>query len=203
LGSSSISDDVAAKDTADPTIAVFTSSSKGNVDYATANPEIFIQSNSSNYFDWHYSSRNNDLWKSSKTIYDPCPAGWRVPDGGENGVWSKACGSSDSISDYPYDSTDKGMNFSGKFGSASIIWYPASGYRSGGNYGVLLAVAEYGEYWSVTPSSKYAYYLSFSEYGYVYPSRNFYRADGRSVRCLKISEINGDNEGFGGSDYEW
>ena len=200
LGSSSISGSTEAKSTKSWPSPVSASTSKGTVDYATENPMTFITFVSSSSGDWHYSSRNNDLWKSSKTIYDPCPVGWRVPDGGDNGVWSKACGSS-YFSDYPYDSSDEGMNFSGKFGSASIIWYPASGHRSY-NDGSLDYVG-FVYYWSVSPYSSSAYALYFDDNGDVNPSSYCTRARGLSVRCLKISEIDGGNEGFGGSDYEW
>ena len=203
LGSSSISDVVEAKSTGTWPSSVTTSTSKGNVDYATANPMTFISGTESSEYDWHYSSRNNDLWTSSKTIYDPCPAGWRVPDGGEYGVWSKACDSSSSFG-CQYDGTDEGMNFSGKFGSASVIWYPASGNRDYSD-GPLGNVSFYGNYWSVTPEGSYACSLNFNLYagGYVYPSISYRRANGHAVRCLQFSELNGDNEGFGGSDYEW
>ena len=76
------------------------------------------------------------------------------------------------------------MNFSGKFGSASIIWYPASGFR-GLSDGSLADVGYGGGYWSVTPSSYFAYGLYFYYNGLVYPSSNSYRADGQSVRCLQ------------------
>ncbi len=183
LGSSSISNSTEAKSTKSWPSAVDASTSKGNVEYATKNPMTFIAAGSSSEYDWHYSSRNNDLWKSSKTIYDPCPAGWRVPDGGDNGVWSKASATDGWGFDYPYDSSDEGMNFSGKFGSASIIWYPASGYRNC-NDGSLDFVGS-GHYWSVTPVSLYAYYLCFYSYGSVQPSDYYDRARGRSVRCLQ------------------
>ena len=183
LGSSSISDAVEAKSTASWPSAVSSSSNKGTVEYAVMNPMTYIYGSSSSDYDWHYSSRNNSLWKSSKTIYDPCPAGWRVPDGGDNGVWSNACGSSSPFS-YSYDISDEGMNFSGKFGSASVIWYPASGYRSN-NDGSLCNVGNFGSYWSVTPRSSSAYFLSFRSSGYVNPSYYYYRAYGQSVRCLK------------------
>ena len=175
LGSSSIKRNTEAKSTKSWPSSVSASTSQGNVEYTTKNPMTFIIAGSSSEYDWHYSSRNNDLWKSSKTIYDPCPAGWRAPDGGNDGVWSKACGSL-SLPGYPYDSSDKGMNFSGKFGGASVVWYPASGSR--GSYdGALYDVGSCGYCWSVTP---YYFY-----YGFVGPSRNSGRADGRSVRCLQ------------------
>ena len=185
LGSSSISSNTLAKSTITWPSAVSTSSSRGTVDYVTSNPTVFVYASSSPY-DWHYSSRDNTLWtnsSSTKSIYDPCPAGWRVPDGGSSGVWSKALGSSSSYTG-TYNSTNEGMNFSDKFGSASTIWYPASGFRSSGD-GSLYNVGYYGYYWSASPSDDGAYYLRFNYGGYVYPSNNGHRANGQSVRCLQ------------------
>ena len=185
LGSSSISNNVEAKSTIIWPSPVSSSSSRGTIAYAVEHPTTFITRNESNY-DWYYtvsSTVDNTRWQSRKTIYDPCPAGWRVPDGGSNGVWSEAVGSS-SYFDYSYDSTKEGMNFTGKFSSASTVWYPASGYRYY-DVGVLCYVGNYGSYWSVAPSGYDAYYLSFSSNGHVYPSSSYYRAYGRSVRCLQ------------------
>ena len=190
LGSSSIHKDsmTEANSTITWPSAVSSDSSNGTIEYATANPTTFITYNSSNW-DWYYtgsSSTDNTRWttsESAKSIYDPCPSGWRVPDGGSNGVWSKAVGSSSYINDYPYDSTNKGMNFSGKFGSTSTIWYPASGSRS--HYdGSLYNVGGY--YWSASPNRDGADYLYFRTYdGDVFLSDIGYHADGQSVRCLQ------------------
>ena len=190
LGSSSISTDTEAKSTITWPSVVKSNSSNGTIAYATAHPTTFITLSRSN-LDWYYtgdSSTDNTRWTTSernKSIYDPCPAGWRVPDGGSNGVWSKAIGSSSDFYDYPYDSTNEGMNFSGKFGSVSTIWYHASGYR--GSYdGSLDDVGSYGNYWSASHSNYYAYCLNFDSNGRVYPSSRFNRATGRSVRCLQV-----------------
>jgi hypothetical protein len=185
MGSSSISSNTVAKSTLTWPSAVSSNSSNGTIAYATANPTTFVGASSSPY-DWHYSSRDNSLWttsESSKSIYDPCPAGWRVPDGGSNGVWSKACGSGFLSFDYTYNSTNEGMNFSGKFGSASTIWYPASG-RRGGNSGSLSFVGSYGCYWSASPDDRLAHNLYFDN-GSVGPSNGSSRAFGQSVRCLQ------------------
>ena len=185
LGSSSISSNALAKSTITWPSAVSTSSSRGTVSYVTANPTTFVYASSSPY-DWHYSSRDNRLWTTSdktKSIYDPCPAGWRVPDGRSNGVWSKAKGSSSSFS-HTYNSSSKGMNLSGKLGSASTIWYPASGCRSCFD-GSLRYVGDEGNSLSAYPSSDGAYDLYFSNDGRVYPSNNYVRAIGMSVRCLQ------------------
>ena len=188
LGSASISSITIAKSTITWPDEVSSNSRTGTIAYATANPTTFITYNDSDS-DWYYtgsSSTDNTRWttsESSKSIYDPCPAGWRVPDGGYNGVWSKALGSG-SYFDYTYNSTNEGMNFSDKFGSASTIWYPASGCRLG-NDGSLSNVGYDGLYWSASPYNFYANYLCFFYNGVVYPSKYYYRAYGFSVRCLQ------------------
>ncbi|MBR5810660.1 MAG: hypothetical protein IKY36_04700 [Bacteroidales bacterium] len=187
LGSSSISEEIDAKSTLTWPSAVSSNSTNGTIDYAVEHPTTFITGNGSNY-DWYYtgsSSTDNTRWQSSKTIYDPCPAGWRVPDGGSDGVWSTALGSSSYFKDDTlYDSSNAGINFSGNFGDASTIWYPASGHRYYVG-GALLGVGSYGNYWSVTPSNYDAYSLHFDYYGSVYPSSSSYRASGLGVRCVQ------------------
>lgn len=188
LGASNISSDIEAKSTGTWPSAVSSNSTNGTIKYATAYPTTFIKYNSSNY-DWYYtgsSTTDNTRWTTStatKSIYDPCPSGWRVPDGGNNRIWSKALGSSSSFTQR-YDSTNEGMNFSGKFGSASTIWYPASGDRSYDDGG-LNGIGNYGVCWSASPNSYYSYYLYFGSNGYVNPSSHNLRANGRSVRCLQ------------------
>ena len=188
LGSSSISSDIEAKSTGTWPSAVSSNSTNGTIEYATAYPTTFIKYNRSND-DWYYTgsyATDNTRWTTStttKSIYDPCPSGWRVPDGGNNGIWSKALGSSSGF-EVLYDSTNEGMNFSGKFGSASTIWYPASGSR-GYDDGSLYNVGSYGFYWSASPYSSNACLLSFNGNGYVYPSNGSGRAGGLSVRCLQ------------------
>jgi len=193
LGSSSISSSALAKSTIAWPSAVESSSSNGTIAYATAHPTTFITYHFRNH-DWYYtgsSSTDNTRWttsSSAKSIYDPCPAGWRVPDGDSNGVWSKALGSSSSFTNSSlYNSTNEGMNFSGKLGSASTIWYPASGLRSCSD-GSLCNVGTNGTYWSASPNSFYACSLVFRNNGSVYPSDNHYRAYGFSVRCVRESK---------------
>lgn len=119
-------------------------------------------------------------WQSKKTAYDPCPAGWRVPDGGENGIWKTA-----GFATTSFDGTNLGISFG--ISSPETTWYPASGYLNGG-VGVLDYSGLGGYYWSVTPySNNYAYSLYFYDGGGVDPTYNYYnyRSTGRSVRCQK------------------
>lgn len=189
LGSSSIHYEsmAEAKSTITWPSPVSTNSSRGTVSYVTANPTTFVYASSSPY-NWHYSFSDN-LWTTSnmeKSIYDPCPQGWRVPDDRETGaVWSTALGSSSSFTESSlYSSTNKGMNFSGKFGSDQTIWYPASGSRSYHD-GSLSGVGGYGLYWSANPNYRSADGLYFRSNGLVYPSYDYCRAYGNSVRCLQ------------------
>ena len=196
LSSSSISSDTLAESTIIWPSAVSSNSNNGTVAYATSHPTTFIGHNSGNY-DWCYTdseSIDNTLWTTSgskKSIYDPCPAGWRVPDGGDNGVWSKALGSSSLYFQYVYDDITKGINFSGKFGSASTIWYPATGYRHCKS-GSLMEVGVDGSCWS-TSASTYAphpYFLSINKYGYVWPSDDVAaRSFAQSVRCIQETPL--------------
>ena len=169
LGSSSISSPVLAVSTGTWNVA-----SDGSITNTEENPMTF------------YMSLADGTWASSKTVYDPCPSGWRVPDGGDNGVWATAIGSSDFFY-YGYDSTNEGINFSGKFGSDQTIWYPASGYRSNDG-GSLYNVGSGGNYWSASPNFNGVYILDFNYNGDVNPSLNYGRAYGYSVRCFQESK---------------
>lgn len=194
LGSSSISEEVEAKSTIDWPSPVSSNSSRGNIVYATANPTIFITAtnNNGNNNDWCYTKSAEDTrWTASnkpKSIYDPCPSGWRVPDGGFYGFWSKASGTSSECDVYkPIDNINSGINFSGTFGSASTIWYPASGYRAN-NDGSLHCVSYDGAYWSVSFESNGANCMGFlldEECPSAISAYEGYAADGLSVRCVR------------------
>ena len=177
LGCSSISGvSYSAESTITWPSSVSTGTSTGTVDYAVAHPTTFIYASSFPY-DWHYSSRDNTLWTTSdksKSIYDPCPAGWRVPDGGDDGVWSKA----------GLEESNGGTGISFSISSPSETWYPAAGYRSHGGGGTC-DVGKYGYYWSAYTDNRDAYNLSYSHYGFVTPDDCKFRAYAFSVRCQK------------------
>ena len=171
-----------AKSTAVWPASVQSDAAKGTVEYSVANPMTFISRNAKNQ-DWLYTGSDkvdNTRWaayETPKPIYDPCPPGWRVPEGGINGVWAKS-----GFDDTSFDKVNRGMSFS--IVAESVPWYPASGSRSNTN-GALSEVGTNGRYWSVTPSAHYAYSLYFSTDRTVNPSNDSYRASGYSVRCVK------------------
>jgi uncharacterized protein (TIGR02145 family) len=183
LGSSSVTDLVYAVSTIDWPATVASDPFHGTIEFAVANPTTYITCNGGNY-DWYYTrdgSVDNARWVESgrtKSVYDPCPAGWRIPDGGENSVWAKA-----GWDNTPYDKTNMGMSFATS--SPSTTWYPSAGclvYALGD----LNSVGSGGFYASASPSTEhYAYNLFFSEHGTVTAKSSNVRANAMSVRCIK------------------
>jgi hypothetical protein len=61
--------------------------------YSIQHPTVLIKEGDS-AFDWFTDTPGNSdtsLWGSSKTVWDPCPAGWKVPESGATGFtgcWS-------------------------------------------------------------------------------------------------------------------
>ena len=191
LGSISTTSITTAKSTITWPSAVVSDSTHGTIEYAVANPTKFIKYNNSNNsnYDWYYtgsSSTDNTRWTESstaKSIYDPCPSGWRVPDGGGSGLWARALEAFDGFY-YSFGKSNKGLNFSGKFGAASTIWYPTPGYIP--LYAMLDNVGSQGYYWSATPRGNYVYILSLDiSNDYVIPSEYTFRSLGASIRCVK------------------
>jgi len=172
----------------------------GTIEFAVAHPTTFIERSKIGAKDWYYTvdgTVDNTRWQSHKTIYDPCPAGWRVPDGGWNSPWRISYWSRPSYVKAKFDSENKGVNCSGIFSSEKTVWYPASGLL----LGYVGDIGEAGYYWSVTPyvyESGFAYYtadekLAFILHFYCYSS-DFSdlrvstaesRYCGNSVRCQK------------------
>ena len=184
LGSSSISSNTQAASTLSWPSPVNSNSSNGTIDYSITHPTTFIMKNNDNN-DWYYtgeSSTDETRWRPTKTMYDPCPQGWRVPDGGPDGIWSRAAGTSSKF-DHTWDSTNYGINLSSRIGSASTIWYLTAGYPS--YSGTLINVGSIGEYWSCSTDNGRAYSFRIANDGSVQPSRRDYFVYSFSVRCQK------------------
>ena len=156
----------------------------GTLDYATSNPTtpISVPYMPGNY-DWLYNSSSNltdnTRWTDSnspKSIYDPCPAGWRVPDGGLDGIWARA-----GFNDAVFDDTNKGVSFS--IASPSVTWYPASGIRNFRDCSLGYVGVE-GNYWSASPCDVSAYALQFN-LSHCTSTDDARRAVALSVRCAK------------------
>lgn len=135
-----------------------------------------------------------DSWSYNKTIYDPCPVGWRVPDGAP-GVW-------EGIESHVYK--DNGHYFEEPY-SIPAAFYPATGYTNTSasiNYNGKDAWN-----WSCTTgqnsTESYVMYMYMSSHNNM---RLNYKRCEHTVRCSKI-----DDSGEAGSgddyivddEYEW
>lgn len=151
-------------------------------------PGTFYLGTSDNGYNWYSVSltRNDALWGSenkispeNKTIFDPCPAGWRVPawKGGAS-PWSAIGASGITTS-----SVGEFSNFGVTWSIISAGFWSASGCRYSID-GSLIAVGNLGRYWSASRESSDGdnMYLTSSN---VYPTMNNGRAYGYSVRCVQ------------------
>jgi hypothetical protein len=123
--------------------------------------------------DWYattVANQNNGLWGTLKTVYDPCPAGWKV--------MPSAAYSTFSTGTMTYTSSNYGWTH-----TASSTFWPLSGLLNY-NAGTLLTVGSNGYSWSSAPSSASASDLGISTSS-VNTSGNAYRAYGMSVRCVQ------------------
>ena len=207
-GASSISENIAAKATLVRWPQELISEGV-SIDYTVQNPTKII-STFHGVYDWLLTedgSMDNTRWQAEKTIYDPCPAGYRVPDGGENGVWAKAFGTTSDFkevydgtkafgttSDFKevYDGTNKGFNF-GASGESEYkltedpdCWYPFAGEYYMGDYSNLYDVGEYFTCCSCTTQDERVGVLMNAAYNEIRPSfMSQSRSKAVSVRCMK------------------
>lgn len=93
LGAASHNFNVEAKSTITWPQSEESSATTGTILYATEHPTTFIDKSAEHTNeDWYYTgnkSTDNTRWTTSdkaKSIYDPCPAGWRVPDDSNKNV---------------------------------------------------------------------------------------------------------------------
>ena len=187
LGSSSIHKSIEAKSTITWPAAQFADSDAQA--YSIRYPTTFLRGKGYSE-DWcnheEYEYRYEDwCWTHSskkKSVLDPCPAGWRVPNGSERDVWSRSLKLHHKFY-HTYDESNAGMNFSGKFGSSQIIWYPAAGLRNSNGY--LECVGVRGGNWAVVESHVSHPIFFILNGGYVFPIHSLASSHAYPVRCIK------------------
>ena len=207
--------------TGGPLQVVDGSETVGTIEYATAHPTHFIKP-VKNYaygaFNWFYSTdsnrqteRINSMWASSKTLYDPCPPGWRVPSGfvglanEQYGVWRSSLPWSSANGKYWTGLVSFNLTEVLSKKSGDTCCYPVGG-KIEGLTGTYKGVGGMGYYWSCTnckdkgmdyfyPSGFYlvhddrgscACYANAPNWIGVMDDNFFTRANGQSVRCQKI-----------------
>jgi len=159
-------------------------SESATVLYSVRHPATFIATSRHNG-NW-IEIPDNTLWSSSKTIYDPCPPGWRVPDAYVIDSDKQHVRSSEAWTDLDYSRVAANELY-GVFLDNKKAWYPNNGYIS--LSGELLMIGQYSCYWSCSPNSQASFAMEQSRtpsgltfnpscYGKV-------RGEGHSVRCVE------------------
>jgi hypothetical protein len=165
-----------------------TDSDKGTIAATIAAPNKFLTATASSSYDWLYAARQDDLWGqgADKSVYDPCPSGWRVPgftslddDGSpwkgftkDNGAWS--------------DDGGKGWDWSNADNLLSPKQYgayPAAGLRNVTS-GTLGSTGGFGSAWGSAVSGTNGCFHAFNS-TVVAPSSYDSRALGYPVRCVR------------------
>ena len=165
------------------------------VDYAEENPMTFVALNSGSSSDWCKEYDYTMRWMENfKTMYDPCPAGYRVPNGGENGFWATALGAIESVGYgnsnlgnskwINWDSTNNGLLWI-LCDEESTAWYPAVNYLYEYS-GTLYHLNNSNSFlWTSTYIASHQARTPMFNSGYVQPLQCNYKARGISVRCVR------------------
>ena len=160
------------------------------------NPTTFytVQVNGTSATDWiSNNAYTKCIWNDlsgrteGKSIFDPCPAGWKIP---TKNVWDNFKGDSglNAVAN-SWNGTTKGWDlYLGENGNSETAFYPAAGWRdlSTGK----MNYTNYTEYWSSDPSASSIhtahnlYMQSTINYVNGIPSTN-YRSYGMAIRCIQ------------------
>lgn len=140
--------------------------------------------------DW-YTSYKGDvdfyLWqdpKGSKWVYDPCPIGWKVPDGGLTSPWAGI------EYDPAINKKDLAVVIKGKNGDIIYPYAPSRGHMS--TFAINNSTGEGSIFWWANQKEDVNYHTTFvgsvvsstseSTFGYYY---NMSRVNGLYVRCVR------------------
>ena len=124
-----------------------------------------------------------------KTIYDPCPVGFKMPANNAFTRFTTTGQNSSSPSEMNVDGTDNSQTYQNNFGhnfwtngsKNATINFPASGDRSYDGL-LLYYVGSRGYYWSAVPEYNSKGCSLFFGSNYVYPLNSYVRACGFAVR---------------------
>lgn len=150
------------------------SETAGTIEYSVQNPTTFITGVSPGYTWLHVA--NLGLWSNTKTIYDPCPAGWKVAE--------SQLGSN--IKDAEYTVVNNCVKLSYDRSGSNYAFYPLSG-RLNFTTAAYEQEGAVGYIWSSNVAG------NGSSYGFYFDVNStldldfkFYSSQGSSVRCQKI-----------------
>ena len=151
------------------------------------NPQMYYRNNSSSPYNWFGSSSYYNLWDANyvatgnsdnnvvKTVYDPCPVGFKMPNGNTFTYFSTT---------NVVGSFNNGWKFKRNSSDTTGVFFPASGYRDN-SFGSVRNVGSEGNVWlSSAYSQSSVYRMYFSSSG-VNPQATEKRSYGFSVRPVQ------------------
>ncbi|MDR2130540.1 MAG: hypothetical protein LBP56_05155, partial [Odoribacteraceae bacterium] len=152
----------------------------GNSDWVQSN---LYSGNSWNNPEWYTS-----VPKAGKSLFDPCPPGWRLPVEGTWNTFALPGTNTPNAANYPGDYKDSqvqaGWEFYMSGSSGKTAFYAASGFRTSST-GAMIHERAINYTWASTPNnSTQGCSLHFYTNG-AYPRYAAYRGDGHPVRCVQ------------------
>ena len=183
LGADAIQSQTFARSSKSFPAYVKSTETRGTIDYAVKHPMTFITENEYNH-EWLYPTDDPELvarWKDEKTVYDPCPPGWRVP-GKE--IWEVAGVPGPGVDKEKWDRANFGVTLDKTFCQPDA-WYPATGiyYSPTGEFFGAGGLSQYLSCSLLSESQNYIYFFDSSgNYGIHQMSMGH----ASSVRCQKI-----------------
>ena len=167
--------------------------SSGTVPLSIKNPNKFYTQRGSNNV-WNDLAYFFNYWNSEctvlgfddvyteKTVYDPCPVGWKVPPGGAFRGFTSTGGNSTNRN--IIGGFDSGYIFKRYFTDTIGNFFPASGYRGRVSWG-LISVGSFGILWTSAAFNdlSYMHSLYYTESSVV-PLNGSYCASGISIRPI-------------------
>ena len=170
-----------------------------NLQLAIEHPDVFYGAPSSSWpvVDWltdKAALQNNDLWggkTNAKTVYDPCPEGWRIPAAGNGWGFRTEDKKKGSLNDdgeydesYPwFQDYDKCIGFRYKTKAGKEYWFPLVG-KLDPNNGTLQSVGGSGYYNTCTDNSNTVFYECLA-WGNPASESMLNRTHGAATRCIK------------------
>ncbi len=168
-----------------------------NLYYSTIHSNWYgVGDNYANFDPYLWGNPSIDDESPCKSVYDPSPAGYKVPSYDQLLVFSKSGvvdpgWDSDELlpsNHYIYQSYLLGwrLQYRGALSlSSQTTYYPACGLRSPDYYGGLRDVGTDGYYWSATPKSSSDGYCSQLSSSEIWITRGHNFSSGMSVRCVR------------------
>jgi hypothetical protein len=184
-----------------------------SIDSTLQQPGEYVGNAATGSPDWYVAvlgtDQNSELWgngTTTKTIFDPCPSGWKVA---PNGTWSDFTTTGVMLPNnspeifgegslFPYytngtrqtangvptlvASARNGRYYTPETGDVRP-WYPVAGFRDQTS-GKVSGNGDYGYYWSSSANGANGVYLA-GRNGRIDPSGAIGRSFGYPVRCLQ------------------